>query len=101
MDWMTSGNKNLDAKRYALAVSDFEKAVTLAEAEGEQTLPTAITRAKLGLAYSYTGNFKGAEIQLAKALPVLSQHPEVMPADRLAGYEKLYQAAKARSQSSR
>ena len=101
MDLMTSGNKNLDTKQYALAASNFEKALKLAEAEGTQTPPTAVTRAKLALAYSYTGNFNGVEMQLAKALPVLRQYPDMMPAERLAGYEKLYQVAKARCQSSR
>lgn len=101
MDLMASGNKNLETKHYALAVSAFEKALKLAEAEGTQTPPTAITRARLGLAYSYIGNIKNAENQFAKAIPILKQHPEIMPPDKLAGYEKLYQAAKIRNQSAR
>jgi tetratricopeptide (TPR) repeat protein len=97
---ITSGNNNMNTKRYALAVSDFQKALKLAEAEGTQTLPTALTRAKLGLSYSHTGNFKGAEAMFAQALPILKQHPEVTPANTLAGYEKLYQLAKSKNKDS-
>lgn len=99
MDLMQSGKKNLAAKKFALAATDYEKALKLADAENPQSPPAALNRVLLASTYADLGRLKESELLLGKALPVLRKNPETIPPQALANYEKMYQALKAKNHS--